>query len=106
VVPGPDTPIPDDGGYLERRLHSTYRQIEGTDTGYLDWLGMFETLSIDFEDDAEHVQLWDHFLRAFTKRADDRGSRSRESFYRETGIPKSAIDWPLWRDLMGYKSRK
>jgi hypothetical protein len=67
---------------------------------------MFETLSIDFEDDAEHVYLWEQFLRAFTKRADDPASIPRDRFYRETGIPASAIDWSLWRDLTGYKSRK
>lgn len=91
---------------LETRLREDYRDITGTYTDYLDWLDLFDNLQVDFDDDDERKYFWDMFLRAFYLDSHDRDSVPRDEFYRQTGIPRSAIDWSEWRDLMGYSSRK
>jgi hypothetical protein len=91
---------------LEVREREDYRGITGTYTGYLDWHELFDILQVDFDSDDEREYFWDMFLRAFYLDTHDRGHVPRDRFYRETGIPASAIDWAEWRDLMGYSSRK
>lgn len=78
----------------------------GTLTEYQDWRDLFMPLEVIFDGDTEKEQYWDMFLRSFKLRASDRGSVRRETFYSRTGIPRSAMDWSLWRDIMGYQSRR
>jgi hypothetical protein len=100
--PGPDSPP---GGYLEWRLQQEYHAITGTGYEYPDWYDLFTSLQIEFDDDAEHEYFWELFLRSFYLASDDPGSVRRGDsndpgrFYRESGIPPSAVDWSLWRDL-------
>jgi hypothetical protein len=103
---GPPSPQPDGGDYLENRLQRDYQDIVGTQTGFYDWLDMFDALQVDFDDDAEHEYFWDMFLRSFYLDSNDAGMIPRDRFYRETGITKDSIDWQEWRDVMGYSSRK
>jgi hypothetical protein len=87
-------------------MRNTFRDVTGGYTGYLDWRELFDGLSVIFDTDEETEEYWDMFLRAFYLDSHDRRSVPREEFYRETGIPASEIDWSLWRDIMGYSSRK
>jgi len=88
-------------------MQRLYYRVNGRSlTEYQDWRDLFEPLEIIFDGDSEKEQYWDMFLRAFKLRTSDPGHIKRETFYKRTGIPRSEIDWALWRDIMGYRSRK
>src|SRR6267154_274804 len=87
----------------EQRMQRIYRRWNGNSlTGYLDWRDLFLPLEVIFDGDAEKQRYWDMFLRAFMLSTHQKGHIKRETFYSRTGIPRSEIDWDLWRDIKGY----
>lgn len=84
---------------LETRYQEAYRQITGTSTGYLDWYELFESYEYMFDNDDEKVRYWRMFLRSFYLTTHEKGHVKRKTFYNQTGIPESQIDWGQWRDL-------
>jgi hypothetical protein len=73
---------------------------------YQDWRDLFDALSVIFDSDEETEHFWDMYLRSFYLTSRDEHSIPRETFYRESQIPRSQIDWEDWRDVMGYGKRK
>lgn len=67
----------------------------------MDWRDLFEPLEVIFDGNSQKEQFWDMFLRAFKLTTRDKGHIRRETFYNRTGIPRSQIDWSLWRDITG-----
>jgi hypothetical protein len=67
---------------------------------------MFDSLQIDFDNDAEREYFWDMFLRSFYLDSHDAGMIPRDQFYQETGFSQESIVWQEWRETMGYTSRK
>jgi hypothetical protein len=118
--PPPLPPPPPGGGPPIGRSHESqmqriYARWNGRSlTEYLDWRDLFEPLETIFdvpgesqaEINREKERYWDMFLRAFKLTTHDRGHIRRETFYNRTGIPRSQIDWSLWRDIMGYSNRR
>jgi hypothetical protein len=111
--PPPSPPPPPGGGggppkiSHDQQMQRIYQRWNGRSlTGYLDWRDLFEPLEVIFDGDSEKEQYWDMFLRAFKLSTHDRGYIRRETFYNRTGIPRSQIDWSLWRDIMGYSGNR
>lgn len=86
-------------------MQGIFRHITGSLYQYLDWRELFDELAIDLDDDQEEEYFWDMFLRSFYLSTADPGHLARGDsnnpgqFYRESGIPPSAVDWSEWRNL-------
>lgn len=89
---------------LDSQLRGTYQDVTGTTTGYLDYRELFDNYSFIY-DDEEKLEYFDMFLRAFYLNRDAPGSVSRDEFWRQSGVPKSAFDWEEWREVRGYSTR-
>jgi hypothetical protein len=55
--------------------------------------------------DRQVEEGWNLFLRSFKLTTHQRGHVDRATFYNRSGIPRSAIDWALWRDITGSDGR-
>ncbi len=99
------TPAQRQAAAHERAMQDTYRHIRGLAhdrrnlTEYQDWRDTFDHLSVIFDSDEEIEEGWDEYLRAFYLTTDEDGHITRQDFYNMTGIPKSQIEWDLWRAL-------
>jgi hypothetical protein len=85
----------------EQRMQDIFENITGGLTGhnYLEWRELYDPMSVIFDDDSETEEYWEQFLRAYYLASSEAGSVSRDQFHRETGIPRSELDWELWRNL-------
>lgn len=83
----------------DAKMLGIYEQVTGSYTGYLDWRELYDPISIIFDGDAQVERYWSQFLRAFYLTTKESGHIKRQTFYNNTGVPPSEIDWELWREL-------
>lgn len=103
--PQPATPREQQAIQHEQGMQAIYRQIRGLAhdprnlIDYQDWRETFDHFEPIFDGDEEIEQGWDEYLRAYYLTTDEAGHVPREDFHNDTGIPRSEIDWDLWRAL-------
>lgn len=67
-----------------------------------EWFDLYRNSVDPLElDEPEFYHFWGQFLRAFYLVSGERGSLSRDAFYRELGVRKRdfGMDWQEWREL-------
>jgi hypothetical protein len=76
------------------------------DGNYREWREVYDPLSVifeyhdtDAEDDEEVEEYWDEFLRAYYLTTGEENYVLRDQFHNDSGIPKSELDWDLWREI-------
>jgi hypothetical protein len=95
----------------ELRMEQIYADITGSLTGYLDWRELYDPLSVVAEVNRRDgsvdwvasypdiEEIWDDYLRAYYLTTHEPGHITRDVFAARTGIPNSAMDWDLWREM-------
>jgi hypothetical protein len=74
--------------------------------GVAEWLDIFESTGIDFDDSDQTVEAFEVFLLAFYPQdgmSGDDWANVREQFYDLYGIDDHNIDWEAWRAAIGYE---
>jgi hypothetical protein len=116
----PEEPTPGERVSHEGRMREIYTRVNnGKLTEYLDWRELFMQHEVVFAEPMTGTETpspaviqrqveegFNLFLRAFKLSTHQRGHVKRETFFSRTGIPRSEIDWALWRDIMGYSGKK
>lgn len=107
-VPEPPlTPLPPQPSDYDREQRQIFNDVT-SDSGieYEEWKEVWGSMStvynyIDDDEEREEAELngWDEFLRAYYLTSDEPGAISREQFHQNTNIPKSQVDWELWRTI-------
>lgn len=89
----------------ERNMQRIYTNIKRaahdpeTLTDYPEWRETFNHFQVIFDDEEEIEGGWDEYLRAYYLTSGEAGHVDRDEFHNNTGIPRSEIDWELWRAI-------
>src|SRR6185312_5514924 len=89
----------------ERSMQAIYMQVKGLGhdprnlTDYPEWRDTFDHMAVIFDGDEEIEEGWDEYLRAYYLTSDEDGHVDRAEFHSDHGIPRSEIDWELWRAI-------
>lgn len=95
----------------ELRMEQIFAAITGSLAGYLDWRELFDDLSVVVQVNRRDgsvdwvasypdiEEIWDDYLRAYYLTTKEPGFITRVEFTNRTGIPNSALDWDLWREM-------
>ena len=104
----PLKPLPPQPNQHDREMRRIYDDVtnDADPYNYSEWeevWGPMSTVYNYIDDDEEREEAeeegWEEFLRAYYLTSDEPGAIPRERFHQDTNIPRSQVDWGLWKQI-------
>jgi hypothetical protein len=104
----PLKPLPPREPEHDRRMKEIFEDVtdDASRINYDEWLETWGAIGsvynyIDDEDERNEAEEegWEEYLRAYYLTSDEPGAVSREQFHQDTNIPRSQVDWGLWKQI-------